>query len=280
MQRITATAELPAAVADLRRAGRTVALVPTSGALHAGHGALIAAARERGDAVVVSVFVNPLAFGPSEPVARYPRTPEFDAEFCRAAGADLVFIPATEDLLPRGFSTAVVEDAVSRPLCGISRPHHFRGVATVTLKLLQLVRPERLVLGQRDAQQVAVLRKLNHDLCLGVELVVVPTVRDADGLPWTARSKDLTPGQRQEAAAVSAALRRAREMVAQGVRIPDRIIAEVTHLLGQKRRLRVIYVSLVDPHSLEALREVVPGRSLLALAVWIDEFRLIDNVEL
>ena len=268
MQRITATAELPAAVAELRRAGRTVALVPTSGALHAGHGALIAAARARGDAVVVSVFVNPLAFGPSEPVARYPRMPEFDAEFSRAAGADLVFLPPAEDLLPRD------------GLCGEFRPGHFRGVATVTLKLLQLVRPERLVLGQRDAQQVAVLRKLNTDLCLGIELVVVPTVRDADGLPWTARSKDLTPGQRQEAAAVPAALRRAREMVAQGVRIPDRIIAEVTHLIGQKRRLRVIYVSLVDPHSLEAVREVMPGRSLLALAVWIDEFRLIDNVEL
>lgn len=280
MLRILHPAELPAAVAGLRQAGRALALIPTSGALHAGHAALLAAARARGDAIVVSVFVNPLAFAPSEHFARYPRTPEFDAEFCREARADLLFLPAAEDLLPRGFSTHVAEEAVSRPLCGISRPHHFRGVTTVTLKLLHLVRPDRLFLGQRDAQQVAVLRKLVDDLALGVELVVVPTVRDETGLAVTVRSRDFSPGQRQEAAAVPEALRRAAEMVAQGVRIPDRIIAEVTHLLGQRRRLRVIYVALVDPRTMEPVREVVPGRCLLALAVWIDDFRLIDNVEL
>jgi pantoate--beta-alanine ligase len=174
----------------------------------------------------------------------------------------------------------VTEEAVSKPLCGVSRPAHFRGVTTAVAKLLNIVRPDLVVLGQRDAQQVAVVRKMISDLCFGVEVIVAPIVREGDGLVVTARNRDLTTGQRQEAAAVQASLLRAREMAAHGVRSPDRIIAEVTHLLGERRRVRVIYVSMVDPATMEPLREVVPGRTLLAIAVWIDEVRLIDNIEL
>lgn len=280
MEKIESVSAMKAWAAGHLRAGRRVALVPTSGALHAGHAALIAAAREQADVVVVSVFVNPLAFGPSENFARYPRMPAHDLLFCQERRVDLVFAPAPEEMFPRGFSTYVTEETVSKPLCGISRPTHFRGVTTAMAKLISIVRPALLVMGQRDAQQVAVVRKMIADLHLDAEVRVVPTVREPDGLVVSIRNGDLTAGQRVEAASLHGALLRAKEMVTQGVRSPDRIIAEATHLLGARRRIRIIYISIVDTQTMETLREVVPGRTLLALAAWIDEVRLIDNIEL
>jgi pantoate--beta-alanine ligase len=280
MQKIVSVSEMRRLAAEFKQAGRTLALVPTSGALHAGHGALIAAAQAKAEVVVVAVFANPLAFGPSENFARYPRTPEADVQRCEAAGVAVVFLPTVEEMYPKGYSTYVTEEAVSRPLCGISRPSHFRGVTTGMAKLLNIVRPDYLVLGQREAQQVAVVRKMIADLCFDTEVVVAPIVRDADGLVLTVRNQDLTTAQRQEVTVLHRALLRAREMVASGVRSTDRVIAEVTHLLGELRRVRVIYVAIVDPATMEALREVTPGRSLLTVAVWIDEVRLIDNIEL
>jgi pantoate--beta-alanine ligase len=278
MQKIVAVPEMRLLAAQLKQAGKTVALVPTSGALHAGHAALVALAESRADAVVVSTFVNPLAFGPSENVATYPRSPDADQRLCEELEVDVLFVPALEDLFPRGYSTFVTEEAVSKPLCGISRPAHFRGVTTALAKLLNVIRPEVLVLGQRDAQQVAVVRKMIADLCFGVEIAVAPVVRETDGLAVTVRNRNLTASQHQDALAIHAALTRAQEMVAQGVRSPDRVIAEATHLLGERRRVRVIYVSIVDPNTMETMREVVPGRTLMAIAAWIDEVRLIDNV--
>lgn len=277
MQIIETVSEMRAVAAQLRKDDKTIALVPTSGALHAGHAALIALGRERATVVVVVLFPNPLAFGPSEKFGQYPRTPDEDLRFCAAAKVDVVFRPAEDEMLPRGFSSYVGEEAVSRPLCGVSRPTHFRGVTTMTAKLLNIVRPDVLVLGQRDAQQVAVLRKMIADLCFGVEIAVAPAVREADGLVASVRNRGLTPGQRQEAQAIAEALERAKQMAAQGVRSPDRIIAEATHLLGQKRQVRVIYVSIVNPQTMEPMREVVPGATLLAIAVWVGEVRLIDN---
>jgi pantoate--beta-alanine ligase len=280
MQKIESVSEMRSVAAQLKRSGRTVALAPTSGALHAGHAALIRLAKARAEVAVVSVFANPLAFGPSENFARYPRVPEADLKFCQDLQVDVVFMPAVEEMFPRGYSTFVTEENVSKPLCGVSRPNHFRGVTTGMAKLLNIVRPEILVMGQRDAQQVAVVRKMIADLCFGAEVAVAPTVRESDGLAVTVRNSDLTSGQRQEAAGISTCLERAGEMVAQGVRSPDRIIAEVTHLLGERRRVRVIYVSMVDPNTMEPMREVVPGRTLLAIAAWVDEVRVIDNVVL
>lgn len=278
MQKIESVSEMRTVAARFKQEGKRIALVMTSGALQAGHAALMAQARERAEVVVVVVFPNPLAFGPSENFARYPRTPEADDALCEAAKVDVRFQPLLEEMLPRGFSTFVAEETVSKPLCGVSRPSHFRGVTTATAKLLNIVRPEFLVVGQRDAQQAAVLRKMIVDLCFGVEVVVVPTVREPDGLAVSVRNGDLTNTQRQEAASIHASLERAKQMVAQGVRSPDRIIAEATHLLGERRRIRVIYVSMVDPLTMEPVRDVVPGRTLLAIAVWMDEVRLIDNV--
>jgi pantoate--beta-alanine ligase len=280
MLTIESVSEMRLAAARLKEGGRTVALVITSGALHAGHAALIATARERAGAVVVATFVNPLAFGPSESYGRYPRTPEADAQLGTELGVDALFRPAAEEMFPRGYSTYVAEEVVSKPLCGVSRPLHFRGVTTGAVKLLNVVRPDFLVMGQRDAQQVAVVRKMIADLGFAVEVLAVPTVREPDGLAYTVRNRDLTSGQRQDAVTVHAALQRAKDMVAHGVRSPDRVVAEVTHLLGERRRVRVIYVAIVDPATMEPLRDVVPGRTLLAIAVWIDEVRLIDNVEL
>lgn len=278
MQKIESVSEMRTVAARLKQESRTIALVPTAGALHAGHGALIALAKSRAEIVVVTLFPNPLAFGPSEHFAKYPRALEADLEFCVDAKVDLVFQPTAEEMLPKGFSSYVTEEAVSKPLCGVSRPTHFRGVTTITAKLLNIVRPDFLVLGQRDPQQVAVLRKMISDLCFGAEVLVAPTVREPDGLALTVRNRELTPGQRREALALHAALERAKQMVAQGVRSPDRIIAEATHLLGDQRQVRVIYVSIVNPVTMEPMREVVPSRTLLAIAVWVGEVRLIDNV--
>jgi len=280
MQRIETVDQMRSVAAELKRAGRTIALVPTSGALHAGHAALIALAETKADAVVVCTFVNPLAFGPSENVGRYPRSPDADRKLCEDLRVDVLFCPALEEMFPRGHSTFVTEEAVSKPLCGVSRPTHFRGVTTATAKLLNIVRPDVLVLGQRDAQQVAVIRKMIADLCFPVGIVVAPIVRESDGLATAVLNRDLTAGQRQEALAIHGSLCRAQEMVEQGVRSADRVIAEVTHLLGERRRVRVIYVSIVDPVSMEPLREITPGRALLAIAAWVDEVRLIDNVVL
>jgi pantoate--beta-alanine ligase len=280
MHKFETVSDMRAAAAATRQAGKTIALVATSGALHAGHAALIAVARGRAAEVIVSVFPNPLAFGPSENFAGYPRSPDADRKRCEDLKVNALFMPSLEEFYPKGYSTYVTEEAVSRPLCGVSRPSHFRGVATGTVKLLNIIRPDFLVMGQRDAQQAAVMRKVISDFSLDTEVVLAPTVRDSDGLAVTFRSRDLTSGQRQEALSIPAALQRAREMVAQGVRSPDRIIAEATHLFGERRRIRVIYVSIVDPNTMEPMREVVPGRSMLAIAVWVDEVRLIDSAML
>jgi pantoate--beta-alanine ligase len=280
MQKIESVNEMRALAADFRKAGKTVALVPTSGALHAGHAALIALAEERADVVIVSVFVNPLAFGPNEIAARYPRTPGSDVTFCHELQVDVLFTPTAEEMYPRGFSTFVTEEAISKPLCGVSRPTYFRGVTTGIAKLLNIVRPDVVVMGQRDAQQAAVVRKMIDDLLFGVDVVVAPVVRESDGLAVTVRNKELSAALRQDAQSIYATLVRAQEMVAQGVRSTDRIVAEVTHLLGERRRIRLIYVSIVDPLTMEPVRELVPGNTLLAIAAWIDEVRMIDNVML
>lgn len=278
MHKTESVSDMRLFAAQLKKDGKRIALVPTSGALHAGHAALIAMAKAKSDVVVVALFANPLAFGPSENFAGYPRSPDADLKLCEELKVDVVFRPAAEEMFPRGFSTYVTEEAVSKPLCGVSRPTHFRGVTTGMAKLLNIIQPDAIVMGQRDAQQAAVVSKMVKDLCFAAEVVTVPTVRESDGLAITVRNLNLTARQRQEALAIYAALQRAKEMVAQGTRSPDRVIAEATHLLGERRMIRVIYVSIVDPNTMEPMREVVPGKTLLAIAAWVEEVRVIDNV--
>ena len=264
----------------LQQGGKRIALVPTMGALHAGHASLIRLARTKADVVIVSVFVNPLQFGPSEDLAKYPRSPSADTLLCEKESVEVLFMPAVEEMFPKGFSTLLQEEAVSKPLCGVVRPVLFRGVLTCWLKLFNIVRPDVIVLGEKDAQQVAVLRKVAADLLLSVEIVTGPVVRDADGLAVSARNSYLTPTQREEALAVFGALRKAKEMVESGVKSADRLVAEVTHLIAAKRRLRVIYISVVDRNTMEQLREISPGQCLLAISYWVDEVRLTDNMAL
>ena len=280
MKKIESVAEMIAVAAGLRAAGKTLALVPTMGALHAGQEALIRAATARADAVVVSIFLNPLQFGPNEPLERYPRSLEADLALCAASGAQFVFVPPLEVMFPRGHASFVSEEATSKPLCGASRPGHFRGVTTVMAKLFNIVRPQFVFFGQKTAQRAAVVRRMVDELSFGIEVTVVPTVREADGLASGVRNREFTASQRQESLALSKALKRAKEMADTGVRSPDRLIAEATHILGQHRRVRVIYVAIVDALTMETMREVVPGKSMLAISAWIDEIRLIDNVVL
>lgn len=280
MQKIDKINDMRTAAAALRQAGRRVALLPTLGALHAGHASLIRLARESGAAVVVSAFVNPLQFGPSEDFQKYPRTAPADAMVCEKENAEVLFTPTAEEMFPRGFSTHLQEEAVSKHLCGVVRPALFRGMLTCWLKLMNIVRPDVLVMGEKDVQQVAVMRKAASDLLLPIEIMTGPAVRDPDGLALSARNSYLTPTQREEALAVYASLRRAKEMVESGVKSADRLVAEVTHLIAAKRRLRVIYISVVDRNSMEQLREVTPGQCLMAISYWVDGIRLTDNTPL
>jgi pantoate--beta-alanine ligase len=280
MQQVSTLSEMRRLAQEWHQLGRRVALVPTQGALHAGQEALIRAAVAQVDIVVVSIFVNPLQFAPNERPEAYPRSLTEDLKLAEAAGAQVAFTPAREEMYPRAFSTYVNEELVAKPSEGVSRPNHFRGVATVMARLFNLVQPERVFFGQKAAQRVAVVRKVIADLGWPVEVIVVPTVREADGLAAGVANREFTPTQRQEALSLVQALRKAKSMSEAGVRSPDRIIAEVTHILGQHRRIRIIYITIVDPRTMDPMREVVPGRSLLLLAAWLDEVRLIDNIEL
>lgn len=280
MQKIESISAMLTAAEEWQANGKRVAWVPTSGALHAGHASLIRRAREAADIVVVSVFLNPLQFGPSEDFAKYPRNLAGDVAFAEREGADVVFAPTADEMFPKGFSSHVAEDAVSKPLCGITRPQFFRGVLTCWLKLYHILRPGILLMGEKEAQLVAVVQKFAADLLLPVEIIVMPMVRDADGLPVSARNAYLTPTQREEALVVYRAILTAKEMVDGGVKSADRLVAEVTHILAEKRRLRVIYISIVDRSTMELLREISPGQCLMAIAYWVDEVRLTDNFQL
>lgn len=278
MQTITSVSEMQSLTERLRTQGQRIGLVPTMGALHEGHLSLVKIASDISDVVVVSIFVNPTQFGPSEDFSKYPRPLEADLAACEAAGVDYVFNPSPADMYPRGYSTYVLEEHIAKPLEGASRPSHFRGVTTVVAKLFNIVRPHCSVFGQKDAQQVAVINKMAADLNFNVEIVVAPTLREADGLAMSSRNRYLTNTQRVEALVISRALRKAAEMVGSGERRVDRLIAEATHLIGQHRRVRVIYVSIVDRLTMEAVKgEITPGRAIMAIAAWVDEVRLIDN---
>jgi pantoate--beta-alanine ligase len=277
METIGSVSDMRALASRLRGPKGGLSLVPTMGALHAGHEALITAAVAAKRPVVVTIFVNPLSFGSNESVAGYPNSLEADIALCARLGVSAVFTPSAEEIYPRGYSTYVTEEAMSKPLCGASRPTHFRGVTTFVAKLINIIGPSHIFVGQRDPQHAAVLRKMATDLNYNVEFVVAPIVREADGLVAAVRNRDLTLALRQEALSISKALVRAKEMVDSGVRSTDRLVAEVTHILGRHNRVRIIYASIVDPVTMETMREVVPGRTLLCIAAWVEEVRLTDN---
>lgn len=260
-----------------RRAGRRLALVPTLGALHAGHLELVREARRRADRVVVSIFVNPTQFGPGEDWSLYPRPLESDLEACRREGVDGVFAPETDELYPPGHQTWVEVTELAKPLCGRFRPGHFRGVATVVTKLLVAAKPHVAVFGEKDYQQLLVIRRLVRDLGFDVEIVGVPIVRERDGLALSSRNAYLDAGTRAEALVLSRALDAAEAALAAGERGREALLAGVQRELAKAPRARVEYAELRDPENLEPAPERLRGPALLVLAVRFDGARLIDN---
>jgi pantoate--beta-alanine ligase len=268
----------------LGNGGNTIGLVPTMGALHRGHASLIRAARATCTQVAVSLFVNPTQFGPNEDYTRYPRSFDADCALAEAEGADVLFVPSVEELYPNGpDSTSVQVPALSDGLDGQSRPDHFRGVATVVAKLLIAAEPDRAFFGQKDAAQVAVLRRMVTDLRLGTEIVVCPIVRDADGLALSSRNAYLMPGERAQALTLSRAIRHVESLVAQGERRADALIATARSIFTaacnaftSEPEIRVDYIALVDWATLEPVSNAVPG-TLFAVAAWVGSTRLIDN---
>lgn len=257
-----------------RREGDSIGLVPTMGALHAGHLSLVDRACQENQRVVVSVFVNPIQFGPGEDLERYPTNPDRDLELLGRAGVGAVYKPAAGVMYPPGASTRVTVHRVAEPLEGAARPGHFEGVATVVTKLFNATRPDRAYFGQKDAQQVAVVKRLALDLDTGIEIRVCPTVREADGLAMSSRNAYLGPEERKAAVSLSAALRLAGGAYRSGERDPARLRSVLLQILVAEPLAKLDYAEVVDPESFTS-----PG-TLAVLAVWIGKTRLIDNQDL
>jgi pantoate--beta-alanine ligase len=262
----------------LRREGKRIAFVPTMGALHEGHAALINSAGQNADVVITSVFVNPTQFGPKEDFDRYPRNLERDLAVAAEAGTDILFAPSAGSIYPPGYRTFVAVEGLGDILEGKSRPGHFRGVATILVKLFNITRPHVSVFGQKDAQQVAVVRRLVHDLNFDMEIVVVPTVRESDGLAMSSRNVYLSERQRGEATVLYRSLKLAEKLLLSGETDPDLVIHEMKELIIRDSGGEVEYISIADSGTLEDLKEIVSGREILvSLAVRFGATRLIDN---
>jgi pantoate--beta-alanine ligase len=265
-----------------RDARRPVVLVPTMGALHAGHAALIKRARNVAGSdgiVIVSIFVNPAQFGPMEDFSKYPRTFREDRTLCEAHGADAIFHPSPDAMYAADHSTWIDEERVSRPLCGASRPGHFRGVCTVVLKLFAITQPDSALFGLKDYQQFTVLRRMARDLNLAVRMIGAPTVRERDGLALSSRNKYLSEEEREQAPVIRRALEAARAAFRRGVRESEKLRRLVWQTISTAPLARIDYVEVVDANSLELL-EQVRGRGVIAAAVFFGTTRLIDNIQL
>jgi pantoate--beta-alanine ligase len=256
--------------------GQMVGLVPTLGALHAGHASLIRAARAGCAAVAVSIFVNPTQFGPNEDFARYPRTFDADCALAEAEGADVIFAPTVDEIYPSGASTFVDVGSLGERLDGLSRPGHFRGVATVVAKLFIAAEPDRGYFGQKDAAQVAVLRRMTADLRLATEIVVCPTIRDPDGLALSSRNIYLSPAERTQARTLSRAIREIESLASSGQRNSAALIAAAREIFAAEHAIRIDYIALVDWNTLEPVETAAPG-ALFAVAAHVGATRLIDN---
>ncbi len=265
-------------VAAARREGRSIACVPTMGALHAGHGALIECARAASDVVVVTIFVNPIQFDQRDDYERYARNLSADREFSEARNVDLIFAPSAAEMYPEPGSTFVEAPELARHLCGAFRPGHFRGVATVVAKLFNIIQPDSAYFGEKDAQQLAIIRQMVLDLNFPIRIVPVPIVRERDGLALSSRNSRLTPGQRAVAPALYQALQAGQRLVGEGEQRAENVKRRVLEVLGGQPQFRVEYVEVVDSR-MQPAGEIAPGARLLA-AAWLGDTRLIDNVGL
>ena len=277
MKIATTIAEVRAQVAAWKKEGLTVGLVPTMGYLHEGHASLVDTAVGQCDRVVVSVFVNPTQFGPNEDLEDYPRDFDRDKALLEAHGCHMVFHPSVEEMYPAGAATYVeILSDMPKQLCGKSRPIHFRGVCTVVAKLFHIVTPDKAFFGQKDAQQLAILRRMVRDLSYGIELVGCPIVREADGLAKSSRNTYLSPQERQAALVLSQAVKLGQELVARGERSAVKLVAAMTAHIAAQPLARIDYVEAVDGVTMEPV-ETLQGTVLVAMAVYIGKTRLIDN---
>jgi pantoate--beta-alanine ligase len=259
--------------------GKSVGFVPTMGALHEGHLSLVRMAKTQSDLTAVSIFVNPLQFGPQEDLDKYPRTFDRDSALLEKEGADILFAPSVEEMHPAGATTYVVVESLSDRLCGRSRPGHFRGVSTVVAKLFNIVEPDRAFFGQKDAAQVAVIRRMVRDLRLPTEIVVGAIVREQDGLAMSSRNSYLSTAERQSALVLHRSLARVQERFEHGERWSERLVEEGMKEFAKDPSVRLDYLEIVDPETLDPTKEISRA-SLVAVAAFLGKTRLIDNIVL
>jgi pantoate--beta-alanine ligase len=260
-----------------RKVGKRLGLVPTMGALHKGHLSLVHSAQDKSDVVAVSIFVNPTQFGPNEDFAKYPRNLENDCALLELDRVDAVFVPSVNDMYPAGAVTWVTVEGMSDRLCGKSRPGHFRGVTTIVAKLFNIVEPDAAFFGQKDAAQVAIIRRMVRDLNIPVEIEVSPIVRESDGLALSSRNAYLNPEDRNSALVLHGALQQVQKLFDQAEHDSAKLIAIGKQALGKEPKARLDYLEIVDPDSLEPIT-TISNRALIAIAVFIGNTRLIDNI--
>ena len=266
-------------IARARGEGKTIGLVPTMGYFHEGHLSLMRRARQDDGFVVVSLFVNPTQFGPSEDFRDYPRDPDRDARMAEEVGVDLIFNPSVEEMYPHGYDTYVEVEKLTEGLCGASRAGHFRGVTTVVLKLLDIVEPDRAYFGQKDYQQLKVIERMVKDLNVPVEIVPMPTVREPDGLAMSSRNRHLSPEERKAALVLSRSLSYGQKLLDEGITSGEELQRRAEEFITREPLAQIDYVAVVDPETLDRVAEV-REKAVLALAVRIGKTRLIDNVSL
>lgn len=276
MQTFDTIATLRTYLTGHRAAGRRIGFVPTMGYLHAGHMSLVHAAHRDCEVVVMSIFVNPRQFGPQEDLSRYPRDLERDLRLAQEAGVHAVFTPTVDEIYPSGYATEVVVHGLTDPLCGASRPGHFTGVTTIVAKLFNIVAPDRAYFGQKDYQQAVVIRKMATDLCMPLDVITCPTVREADGVAMSSRNVYLSPAERQAALVLPGALRLAAERLAHGERDGRQLASALSAYLAAEPLAHRDYVAVCDPQTLQDV-DNIPAQVLVALAVHVGKTRLIDN---
>lgn len=263
-------------VKEWKRNGETVGLVPTMGYLHEGHGSLITKARENNDKVVVSIFVNPMQFGPSEDLESYPRDLEKDSKFCENLGADLIFHPEPEEMYHDDFSSYVDMSVLTEELCGLSRPVHFRGVCTVVNKLFNIVQPDNAYFGEKDAQQLAIIKHMVQDLNMDINVVGCPIVRETDGLAKSSRNTYLSAEERQAALILSKTIELGKKLVTEGEKDADVLVAKMKENIETEPMAKIDYVKAVNGLTMQQQKEI-KAPMLVAMAVYIGKTRLIDN---
>lgn len=276
MKIIRSITEIKEVLSRKRKKNRRIGFVPTMGCLHEGHLSLVRKARQDNDIVIVSIFVNPTQFGPDEDYAEYPRNLRRDARLCKKAGTDYIFYPPVKSMYPKGYSTFVSVEGLTKNLCGKLRPGHFRGVTTVVTKLFNIVRPDTAYFGQKDAQQSIVIKRMAEDLEMDIRIEVMPTVRERDGLAMSSRNLYLSSDERRRSATIYRALQLARDLVKLNDKDARGIIREMRRMLSPVAS-KIDYVSIVDPRTLKDVK-TIRGEVLVAVAVWMGETRLIDNI--